>query len=477
MFALLCTSTRQIAAVALLVTVALAAAVGTCAASPAETTSEPGVNADIRAVQAPATAAAPAYLLTRGAGYGSQGGSATVRVMQRLLYRDGYTPGPIDGQYGPLTQRAVQRFQRAQGLVVDGVIGPQTSRRLTAPRVRRSHARGSPLLRPGAGYRTHGGSLGERRAQAIPWPAIGERPPRTPVAPAGRELALANSGLSPLLTVGLVAVVLGALVSLLWQIAGAAGLSPPRPRAILTKGWARMRGPRRDRGRARALGYVRSPAQEALAGREQLIAIAAHCAALGLRLQDVARDTEQPQDNGVRPPGLESALERLANGEASCLVVAQLGRLSRSAAELARILDWLKQRGIRLVAMDVELDTSTPAGRLAADALISVGALELEQFAPRNAGAPATDGASGAANGRPAVHDSPALRKRIVGMRSSGMTLQAIADRLNAEGVPTLRGGRHWRPSSVQAAVRNRRPGQRPRHRPPNRGSGAGGAT
>jgi hypothetical protein len=45
-------------------------------------------------------------------------------------------------------------------------------------------------------------------------------------------------------------------------------------------------------------------------------------------------------------------------------------------------------------------------------------------------------------------------------MRSSGMTLQAIADRLNAEGVPTLRGGKMWRPSSVQVAAGYRRPGQ-----------------
>jgi hypothetical protein len=40
------------------------------------------------------------------------------------------------------------------------------------------------------------------------------------------------------------------------------------------------------------------------------------------------------------------------------------------------------------------------------------------------------------------------------------MTLQAIADRLNAEGVPTLRGGKLWRPSSVQVALGYRRPGQ-----------------
>jgi hypothetical protein len=33
------------------------------------------------------------------------------------------------------------------------------------------------------------------------------------------------------------------------------------------------------------------------------------------------------------------------------------------------------------------------------------------------------------------------------------MTLQAIADALNADGVPTLRGGTQWRPSSVQAAA------------------------
>ena len=44
-------------------------------------------------------------------------------------------------------------------------------------------------------------------------------------------------------------------------------------------------------------------------------------------------------------------------------------------------------------------------------------------------------------------------------MRKSGMTLQAIADTLNAEGVPTVRGGARWRPSSVQTAAGYKRPG------------------
>jgi chromosome partitioning protein len=74
--------------------------------------------------------------------------------------------------------------------------------------------------------------------------------------------------------------------------------------------------------------------------------------------------------------------------------------------------------------------------------------------------------AKGGPSNRPAVHDPPALKQHIVDMRASGMTLQAIADRLNAEGVPTLRRGQKWRPSSVQAAVGG--PSNRPAvHDPP----------
>ena len=38
-------------------------------------------------------------------------------------------------------------------------------------------------------------------------------------------------------------------------------------------------------------------------------------------------------------------------------------------------------------------------------------------------------------------------------MRVSGMTLHGIANQLNSENVPTLRGGTMWRPSGVQAAA------------------------
>ena len=66
----------------------------------------------------------PSTVLYPGAGYAGPG-SDPVRVLQRRLHRDGYRPGPIDGRYGPLTERAVSRFQAALGLSVAGKRGEQ----------------------------------------------------------------------------------------------------------------------------------------------------------------------------------------------------------------------------------------------------------------------------------------------------------------------------------------------------------------
>jgi DNA invertase Pin-like site-specific DNA recombinase len=47
----------------------------------------------------------------------------------------------------------------------------------------------------------------------------------------------------------------------------------------------------------------------------------------------------------------------------------------------------------------------------------------------------------------------PKLARRIKTMRSRGMTLQAICDRLNKEGVPTPRGAIFWRPTSLRSIL------------------------
>ena len=57
-----------------------------------------------------------------------------IRWVQYELKRRGYNIGStgIDGQYGASTKAAVERFQRASGLSVDGIVGPKTREALAA---------------------------------------------------------------------------------------------------------------------------------------------------------------------------------------------------------------------------------------------------------------------------------------------------------------------------------------------------------
>lgn len=49
-----------------------------------------------------------------------------VRDVQRRLSACGFHPGPVDGEYGPLTAAAVRCFQESRGLDVDAICGPET---------------------------------------------------------------------------------------------------------------------------------------------------------------------------------------------------------------------------------------------------------------------------------------------------------------------------------------------------------------
>ena len=563
---------------------------------------------------------AEAAPLERGAGFGSPVEARRVRLVQRVLRRDGWAPGRVDGLFGPRTEAAVLRFQAAGGLPVDGVVGKQTAKAL-------SQARSG--LRRGAGYQKANGSRRVRslqrrlaRAGLNPGPLDGRfgplteaavarlqhaadlnasgavdgrtrpvvaRVPRSregarPVAaglntirpqvlgsvairPLARPTAQTTQGADVWLAVAIAAAALlaGLLSGGLWTrtrsrpAAGGASGSVPEPRndqsqaqppeqqarrvdpvppepvvsepgrreslsAVDSSGVLSANGqnahplePRDDQprqlqahpeplppqhglavgqtrrpevrpeprlavaepepvvgpepeGPVRAVGYVSVPHAHDRDGgvlEAQADAIAGLCARRGWELLHVVRDTENGHPKGMERPGLLYALERIAQGEASCLVVSELERLSRSAADLGRIVDWIDHRDGRLVAIDLRLDTGSVQGRLTARALVAVGQWEGRRIAEQTKKGLAAARARRATTGRPAVEDIPALKDRIVAMRQDGMTLQAIADRLNTDNTPTLRGGTQWRPSSVQAAAGYRRP--KNRHTNPER--------
>jgi DNA invertase Pin-like site-specific DNA recombinase len=213
--------------------------------------------------------------------------------------------------------------------------------------------------------------------------------------------------------------------------------------------------PRTESGRL-AIGYTCLSGDVDGDLRQRVDAISAGCDQHGLELEAMVYDVEC---RGVeRRPVLVWVLEQLAHERVEVLIVPRLRDLSSNVADLAPLLRWFDSDRRTLIAIDLRLDTSTEGGRLAAVAVAGVGSWELERIAARVERGRESARPRAGAQGRMAVADVPELQERIAAMREAGMTLQAIADALNEEGVPTLRGGALWRPSSVQRATGYRRP-------------------
>jgi peptidoglycan hydrolase-like protein with peptidoglycan-binding domain len=165
-----------------------------------------------------ATALSSAGLLSRGAGYGSPGGSKVVRGLQARLRKLGHEPGPSDGLLGPLTEGAILRFQRAEGLAVDGVVGPQTKASLVDRRVERPGRTSKP------GVERQPADPSEPKPSAGPSPSANPAPstaPPPPAEPSGRPKPSAapepSEGIAPGYAALLGALAAGLLLVALWS--------------------------------------------------------------------------------------------------------------------------------------------------------------------------------------------------------------------------------------------------------------------
>jgi DNA invertase Pin-like site-specific DNA recombinase len=203
----------------------------------------------------------------------------------------------------------------------------------------------------------------------------------------------------------------------------------------------------------RAVGYVRVSTEVQGADgngaewqRDRLTAAAAE---RGWELELV---TEVASAGSMRKrTELAGLLERLDAGEAEALVVTKVDRLARNVLDVAKLAQRAEAKGWALVVLELGLDTSTPAGRFVLQTMANVAELERELIRQRTRESMAVVRKRGKRLGRP-VELPAAVRERIVAERAGGATLQAIADRLTADGVPTARGGK-WHPVTVRNVV------------------------
>jgi DNA invertase Pin-like site-specific DNA recombinase len=189
----------------------------------------------------------------------------------------------------------------------------------------------------------------------------------------------------------------------------------------------------------------------------------------GWELVHVIQDAGRTGAN-LKRPGIRKALTLIARGHADGLVVAKLDRVSRSSTDTALLIDWFTHEArADFVALDVEFaDTTSPMGKLLVGIVALIAEWERAMTAQRTSAALRALKAQGKAYGPGAVSDQTELASRIrIGVsrgfpgRTAGDTMQEICTRLNAEGVPTPRGGKQWRPSSMQTVLGYKRPPKR----------------
>ena len=167
-------------------------------------------------------------------------------------------------------------------------------------------------------------------------------------------------------------------------------------------------------------------------------------AAKGWELVRIEEDLRSGRS--LRRPGLRAALAACRAGEADGIAVARLDRLTYSLADLAELVREAVDGGYTIVSLQPAVDIASDGGRAVGEVLA-----EAATWQPR---AIATAGRALAGRpGRPSSTPA-AVAERIRDLRARGMTLQAICDTLNREGVPTPRGGAEWRPTSLRSVLR-----------------------
>jgi DNA invertase Pin-like site-specific DNA recombinase len=181
------------------------------------------------------------------------------------------------------------------------------------------------------------------------------------------------------------------------------------------------------------------------ARKAQWAAITDEAKRRGWQLLGIYEDAGASAKTTARRPALAKALDAVEKGDADALVVAKLDRLSRSMTDFTRLMERSWKKGWALVAIDLGVDTTTPAGEMIANSVANFSQFEWRLIGQRTKDALAVRKAQGVQLGRRRVMPDKAVR-RIEAMRPRGVT----ADALNEPEVPTAHGGARWHASTPQ---------------------------
>ena len=125
-------------------------------------------------------------------------------------------------------------------------------------------------------------------------------------------------------------------------------------------------------------------------------------------------------------PQLGALLEYVREGDT--VVVTKLDRIARSTKDLLDIIETLQRKGCAFRVLNINLDTSTPTGKLMLTMLGAIATFEREMMLERQAEGISKAKAAGRYKGRKPTARSQA--PTIQALAAQGLTRQAIAEKV-----------------------------------------------
>jgi DNA invertase Pin-like site-specific DNA recombinase len=203
----------------------------------------------------------------------------------------------------------------------------------------------------------------------------------------------------------------------------------------------------------RIVGYVRvSTDKQDISPEVQIQELRAEAARMNYELTIVREDAASAATVSKRPLMVQ-VLADLKAGKYHGLMVSKLDRLSRNMEDGTKLLADSQRQGWRIVCLDLGVDTATIMGAGMYNMALNFAEIERKFIGKRTKDA-MTKLKETKHVGRPRTL-SPETVAEVIRLRESGLTMKAVAERLNAVAIPSASGSLDWSAAKVQSALKS----------------------
>ncbi len=165
-------------------------------------------------------------------------------------------------------------------------------------------------------------------------------------------------------------------------------------------------------------------------------------------------------------PGLQELLKDIDDGKVDIVLVYKIDRLSRSLIDFTNLFAKFEERGVSFVSVTQQIDTSTPAGRMMLNILMTFAQYEREVIAERIRDKISASRKKGIWTGGPVPYGYKVVDRKLVVVPEQAQHVRTIFDRysvipsfsqiageLNAEKVPNAQGA-PWNGQSIRRVLK-----------------------